>query len=111
MKFPCLLLRSKLGGLFTDLGINRNEAFFVKFLFKLISGESFIMADSGTSMSSSSSKDARQQETFERSVDQDTPAQGVYLYIYMQFIYLLHYLLRSKLISTQELAYTPRHIC
>ena len=69
------------------------------------------MADSGTPMSSSSSKDARQQETFERSVDQDTPAQGVYLYIYMQFIYLLHYLLRSKLISTQELAYTPRHIC
>ena len=71
------------------------------------------MADSGTSMSSSSSKDAMQQETFELSVDQDTPAQGVYLYIYiyMQFIYLLHYLLRSKLISTQELAYTPRHIC
>ena len=52
-----------------------------------------------------------QQETFELSVDQDLPTQGVYLYIYMQFIYLLHYLLRSKLISTQELAYTPRHIC
>ena len=46
------------------------------------------MAESGTSMSSSSSKDARQQETFERSVDQDTPAQGVYLYIYIYAIYL-----------------------
>ena len=45
------------------------------------------MADSGTSLTSSSSKDAMQQETFEQSVDQDTPAQGVYSYI--QFIYLV----------------------
>ena len=73
------------------------------------------MADGGTLLTSSSSKDAGQQETFEHSVDQDTPAQGVYIYIYiyiyMQLIYLVHYLLKSKLISTKELAYTPRHIC
>ena len=29
----------------------------------------------------------------------------------MQFIYLVHYLWRCKLISTKELAYIPRHIC
>ena len=29
----------------------------------------------------------------------------------MQFIYLVHYLWKSKLISTKELVYTPRHIC
>ena len=75
------------------------------------------MADGDTLQTSSSSKDAGQQETFEHSVDQDTPAQGVYIYIYiyiyiyMQLIYLVHYLLKSKLISTKELAYTPRHIC
>ena len=39
------------------------------------------MADSGTSLTSSSSKDAMQQETFEQSVDQATPAQGVYSYM------------------------------
>ena len=48
------------------------------------------MADSSTSLTSSSSKNARQRETFEQSVDQDTPAQGVYSY--MLFIYLVHLL-------------------
>ena len=28
-----------------------------------------------------------------------------------EFIYLVHFLRKSKLISTKELAYTPRHIC
>ena len=36
------------------------------------------MAGSSTSLTSSSSKDVMQQETFEQLVDQDTPAQGVY---------------------------------
>ena len=62
------------------------EAFFVRFLFKLTSGEFFIMADGGTLLTSSSSRDAMQQETFEHSVDQDTPAQGVFLYICNLFI-------------------------
>ena len=30
---------------------------------------------------------------------------------YVQFIYLAHYLRKSKLISIKELAYTLRHIC
>ena len=60
------------------LGINIKETFFVRFLFKLTSSGFFIMAGSGTSRTSSSSKDVMQQETFEQSVDQDTPAQGVY---------------------------------
>ena len=56
------------------------DTFFIRFLFKLTSsGFFFIMAGSGTSLTSSSSKDVMQQETFEQSVDQDTPAQGVYL--------------------------------
>ena len=48
------------------------------------------MADSGTSLTSSSSKDAMQQETFEQSVDQDTPAQGVYSYTYNLFIWFIY---------------------
>ena len=46
------------------------------------------MADGGTLLTSSSSKDAGQQETFEHSVDQDTPAQGVCIYIYI-YIYAI----------------------
>ena len=42
------------------------------------------MADGGTSMTSSSSKDARQRKTFKHSVDQETPAQGVYFGIIQQ---------------------------
>ena len=40
----------------------------------------FIIADGGT-LTSSFSKDARQQETLKHSVDQDTSAQGVYFRI------------------------------
>ena len=50
------------------------------------------MADGGTLLTSSSSKDAGQQETFEHSVDQDTPAQGVCIYIYIYiYIYIFIY--------------------
>ena len=47
------------------------------------------MVDGGTSMKSSSSKDARQRETFKHSVGQDTPAQGVYSYVYNLFIWFI----------------------
>ena len=72
------------------VGININEAFFIRFLFKLTSSGFFIMADSGTSLTSSSSKDVMQQETFEQSVDQDTPAQGVYSYMCNLFIWSIY---------------------
>ena len=72
---------SELCSIFAELGININEAFFIRFLFKLTSSGFFIMADSGTSLTSSSNKDVMQQETFEQSVDQDTPAQGAYSYM------------------------------
>ena len=75
---------SELCSIFAELGININEAFFIRFLFELTSIGFFIMADSSTSLTSSSSKDARQRETFEQSVDQDTPAQGVYFEIILQ---------------------------
>ena len=47
----------------------------------------FIMVDTGRSLTSSSSKDAVQQH----SVDQDTPAQGVYSYICNLFIWFIYW--------------------
>ena len=94
---------SELCSIFAELGININEAFFIRFLFKLTSSGFFIMADSGTSLTSSSSKDVMQQETFEQSVDQDTPDQDTHYALHnvethascIQYLYLVLYLARK----------------
>ena len=49
----------------------------ISFARDLTSGGIFIIADGGI-LTSSLSKDARQQETLKHSVDQDTSAHGVY---------------------------------